>query len=496
LSVLSNLSSMLGVDRVLELRGTSTPISFSDVYGRGLDLFGGGSNTASGKPVTTTTALEVSTVFACVRILSESVATLPLDTMRRNNGIPQPVRPRPEWLSFNQGPWNKIEISGMIMMSLLLEGNAYVATVRDGMGVIQWLDVLDPDKVTPSRNKDGTISFAVRQVNGSEAHFSEMDIKLIRGMMLPGSLTGLSPINYARETIGLSRAATEFGAAFFGNGAVPGSTIEVPNDLSEVGAKILRDTWEQAHRGVGNSSRLAVLTEGAKFSKVTVNPDEAQFLQTREFQVPDIARFYGVPLHMLAQEGPQLGSTTSEIGQAFVQHSLRPWIERLEAAFTDLMALDETMPSGTFVRLNVDSLMRGNHADRISTYSVAVTQGIYTINEVRKWEGLKPVEWGDTPISVQVQEEEGAASESDGSGGGSPQGPSEAETNAAANKELVAAVQKIYLGVGTVVSADEAREILSRMGADLEGSLPEPEPAPSIVPEADEAERSEEEDNE
>ena len=396
-----------------EARSTK-PVSFQDVYGKGLDLLGGGSTTQAGINVTNEQALQVSTVFACVRILSDNVATLPLDTMRRIGGVPRPVRPRPEFLEFfHPRSMSRAEVLGQMMTSLLLDGNAYVATVRAPDASIEWLEVLDPAKVEPVRMSDGQYIYKVSMEDGQTRQFSELDIKHVRGMMLPGHITGVSPIEYARESIGLSSAATQFGGAFFGNGAIPGSTIEVPGPLSEVAARTIKDTWEQAHRGVGNSNKIAVLTEGASYSKVTLSPDEAQFLQTRQFQVPDIARFYGVPLHLLAQEGPQFGNTTSEQGMAFVQHSLRPWVERVENALTEMWISQdpELFRRGAFVRLNVDGLQRGNLGERMVAYSTAVTQGVFTINEVRRWEGMPPVEWGDEPISVQVQDEPEAESE-------------------------------------------------------------------------------------
>jgi len=403
MSMLSNAA--LAAARVFgfEARGVDSPISFSDVYGKGLDLFGYGGGTKTGLAVTTDTALEVSTVFACVRVLSDTVSTLPMDQMRRSDGVPRPQRPRAPWLEFRQGPWNKVQFFGQVMTSLLTDGNAYVVTVRDSDGFIQWLDILDPKKVTPRRVAGSTV-YDISLENAQARTVGPMDIKHVQGLMLPGRLEGISPIEYAKETIGLARAATEFGGAFFGNGAIPGSTIEVPGILSPTAASVIKDSWEQAHRGVGNSGRIAVLTEGAKYAKVTMSPDEAQFLQTRQFQVPDIARFFGVPLQLLNAEGPQFGDTTAEQNVAFVQHSLRPWIERLEAAFTDLIVSEDPL-SRSFVRFNVNGLLRGNMTERYNVWSLAVTQGILTINEVRKEEGLPPVEWGDEPISVQVQEE-------------------------------------------------------------------------------------------
>jgi HK97 family phage portal protein len=383
---------------------SDTPLNFADVYGRGLDLFTSGARTRSGSRVTSDSALQSSTVFACVRILSDSIATLPMDQMIRLDGVPRPSRPRATWMDFEVGPWNKVQIVGQIMTSMLLEGNAYVATTRMANGEIVSLDVVDPKRVEPQRLADGSFAYKVQHDDGTHRMYANMDIKHFPGMMLPGAIEGVSPIHYAKETIGLAMSATEFGAAFFGNGAIPGSTIEVPGQLSPTAAQVIKSTWEEAHRGVANSGRLAVLTEGARYSKVTLSPNESQFLETRQFQVPDIARFFGVPLNMLGADGTQYGDTTAEQNAAFVRHSLRPWVERVEAGFTDLL-VSEGRPRGNFVRLNVDGLLRGNMTERVQAYSTAVVQGIWTINEVRRWEGLAPVPWGDEPISVQVQEE-------------------------------------------------------------------------------------------
>lgn len=413
---------MAWINRVLggsEGRSASA-VSFQDVYGKGLDLFSNAARTKTGLSVTQESAMQVSTVFACVRVLSDGVSTLPVDQMVRRDGVPRPARPKADWLEFRLGPWNRLQVLGQIMTSVLLDGNAYAATVRDDEGNVLWLEVLDPASVTPVRIDGGGIGFEV-QVEGSGVPrlVGPMDVLHIPGMMLPGKLEGVSPIEFARETIGLSQAATEFGGAFFGNGAIPGSTIEVPGQLSETAARTIKDTWEQAHRGVGNSGRIAVLTEGAKYSKVTLSPDEAQFLQTRQFGVPDIARFFGVPLQLLSDGTSSIwGDSVQEQNIAYVQHALRPWVERIEAALSWLLVSEGRAP-GEFVRLNVDGLMRGNPKDRMGVWSTAVTQGIYTINEVRRWEGMPPVEWGDEPISVQVQDDapgEETLVEEDGAG--------------------------------------------------------------------------------
>jgi HK97 family phage portal protein len=378
---------------------SAQPMTFQSVWGMGGDIETGG--TKAGKRVNKQTALQVSAVYGCVRILSDNIATLPMDSYRRVDGTRRPFRPKPAWMFFREGPWSKVDVLNQVMVSLLLDGNAYVLTHRDPKGNITYLEVLDPDRVTPEIIRS-EIYFDVANTEGRSVRLTRTDVLHIRGMTLPGEIKGVSPITFNRETIGLSMAATEFGAAFFGNGALPGMAIEVPGALSDIGISALKRGWNDAHQGAGNAHKIAVLTEGAKFSKVTISPEDAQFLQTRQFQVVDIARIFGVPAHMLQHaDVPQVGTSMAEQNIAFVQHALRPWVERIEAALTWALWSDG-MPQEAFVKLNMDGLLRGDHGQRYETYAKAVVQGIITINEARAWEDLPPVPWGDEPISVQV----------------------------------------------------------------------------------------------
>ena len=355
----------------------------------------------AGKSVTKETALQTSVVYACVRILSDSVSTLPMDSFRRVDGARKPLRPRPLWMEFSEGPWAKTDVMGQMMTSLLLDGNAYVATYRDGQGRVVWMEVLDPASVTPERF-GSSILF---KIGPSQTLVGREDVLHIRGMTLPGQIEGLSPIAYARESIGLSLAATEMGSTFFGNGAMPGMVLEVPGKLSPEGAQALKESWNEIHQGSGNAHRLAVATDGAKFQKVTLAPDDAQFLETRKFQVNDIARIFGVPTSLLQHsDGPEMGQSIQDKNTHFVQHSLRPWVERIEGGLSWVIRSEGNDPRG-FVKINMDGLLRGDFSTRYATYTAAVRDGILTINEVRRNEDLPPVPWGDEPISVQVQED-------------------------------------------------------------------------------------------
>lgn len=393
-----------------------------------------------GAVVSTDSAMRLSAVFACLRLLSEAIATLPIDTFIRLGGTRKAYRPRPAYLSFQPPEGSRIDYLSQVMLSLLIDGNAFVAIPRDDMGVPTDLIVLDPCQVTIER-VDGWARYRI----GDRPVDMPNDLVHIKGMTLPGQLRGLSPIAYARETIGLGLAAQRFGQAFFENGSLPGAVIEAPGTMSDPAIKRFRETWNAGHQGVANAHRIGVLTEGAKLAKVSVAPNDAQFLETRAFQVPDVARIYGVPPHLIADasNSTSWGSGLAEQNLAFGQFSLRPWIERIEDAHTRLLTT-HGMPD-VFVKLNLDAMLRASLKDRYDSYAVGIDHKFQTVNEARKLEDMPPLPGGDTF--------------------GEATGTEEA-------RNIVEMVQKVYLGVGVVISAEEARQMLRQAGADLPGPGP------------------------
>lgn len=376
-------------------------VSFQDIWGSGADVFGHA--TKSGIPVSNDSAMQVSTVYRCISILAENVATLPLDQFIRRDGVKRPFRPRSTWLDFNTGPWNKIDLISQMMVSLLTDGNSYCAIVPDGNGRIGYLEPLNPDKVTPRKVGGGRVYDVT--LDGRTGTVGPETILHIPGLVMPGELEGISPIKAARETIGLSLASTQFGAALFGNGLRPSMVAEVEGSLSPEGAAALRRSVNEVHQGVSNAGKLLVATEGIKLKPMTIAPDDAQFLETRKFQVVDVARIFGVPAHLLDHaDAPQFGSNVAEQNVAFVQHSLRPWIERIEQGLSDAERSVGGGDNGSFISLNVSGLMRGDYNRRMAANTMAAREGIITINEIRAQEDLPPAEWGDRPVSVQVQE--------------------------------------------------------------------------------------------
>lgn len=330
-------------------------------------------------------AMRLSAVFGCLRLLSEAISTLPLDTFERQGGVRKPYRPRPGYLSFDPPGPSRTDVVGQVMLSLLTEGNAYIATPRDRMGTPTSLVVLDPHRISVD-----TVAGRPRYRAGSD-EFGPLEMLHIRGMTMPGSLLGLSPIAYARESIDLGLAAQRFGSSFFANGALPGAVIETEGSMSDEAIRRFTETWNAGHQGVGNASRVGVLTGKAKLTKVSVTPEDSQFLETRQFQVPDIARIFGVPPHLIADasNSTSWGSGLAEQNLAFGQFSLRPWIERIEESLGRLLTTHGL--SNVFARLNLDALLRAGTKERYQAHAVGLKYQFLEVNEVRAMEDLPPM---------------------------------------------------------------------------------------------------------
>jgi len=360
-----------------------------------------GATAASGEKVTPRGALQVSAVFGCVRLLSETIATLPIATYSKRGGARREI-PSPVWLDYpnaEPGGMGRIDILSQTVLSLLLEGNAFLAVRWQGPNIVG-LDVLDPTKIhvhmimVDGLRRKVFEAFDI-DADGNEVllgWFTPRDVLHIPGMMLPGDFVGCSPITYARESIGLALASQKYGSKFFANGAMPGAVVEVPGTMSEEGLARAREAWRAANSGVDNAHRVALLTEGAKFSKVAMSPDEAQFLETRQFQVPEIARIFGVPPHLIsdATNSTSWGSGLAEQNIAFSMFSLRPWLERIESGFNRLL-FAETADRHKFVKFNLDEIKRGAPKERMELYSLGLQNGIYSIDEVRAAEDMPPL---------------------------------------------------------------------------------------------------------
>ena len=367
-------------------RGEQRALSYQQVWGSGGYW---GTATNAGVSITQDSSLRIATLYACVRLLSDTVSTLSCDTFRRIDGIRVPYRPRPVWLDRPDPDLSlqRDEFISQIMVSLLLDGNAFIHVVRDGGDVVA-LTVLDPTRVHVRRNQAYRVEYALRDSN---VVFDRDEILHITEMRKPGSLRGVSRIDELKETLGLTAALDDFAARFFGQGSTTSGLIEVPGNLTREQAKDLIDAFEEGHKGLARSHRPGVLFGGAKFSKTGVDPNEAQMLESRKMQVEVIASTFRVPLHMLSAAIPGAASYASVEQNAiqFATYTIRPYVQKIESALTTLL------PPGVFIRFNMDSILRGDIQTRFSAYSTGTQAGFLSVNDIRRIEDLPPVEGGD-----------------------------------------------------------------------------------------------------
>ena len=387
--------------RNLLARSEKRSLSFQDVWGRGLDMTD--VKTTSGEVVDYNSALGLSAVFAATRLLSDTISTLPLDVYFRRQGNEEQFRPLPDWVTQMNPNLRNHEVLGQIMMSLLLDGNSYCATLRNRTGRVLQITPLDPNDVTPQLvDIDGRKELTFTSAKAEGTTFTSRDIAHFRGLMKPGHIEGVSPIQAAREMIGLGLGAQKYGAAFFGNGGLPGAMIEVPGQLTTDGVEQLRRAWADRHQGSSNAHRISVLTEGAKFASMSVSNEDSQFLETKISSVGDIARIYGVPPHLLADASGSTswGSGLHEQNVAFSMYSLRPYVARLEAGITSI--LRSSGIAVAYAKFDLATLSRGT-SERWGNYQQGIQSGVYSINEVRALEGLPPIPDGDihyTPLNL------------------------------------------------------------------------------------------------
>ncbi len=363
--------------------------------------FGGGSESAAGVNVTPENALTVTAVWACIKVLSENTSALPLQLFKRLDGggkeraVKNPLydilhmRPNPEMTS--------MVFRETSMSHLVGWGNWYSSIVRDGSGQVTELWPLLPNKMEVIRDKENTIYFRYTLPDGKQKILPQRDVLHIPGLSFDG-LVGYNPITKLREAIGLSLATEEYGARFFGNGARPGAILEHPEHLGAEAQSRLKDSWNDIHQGLENSHRLAILEEGMKLKEFGVPPEDAQFLQTRQFQVVEIARFFNVPPHMIQDLERATFSNIEEQDLYFVKHTLTPWLVRIEQSLS-CQLLSDSQRKRYFFEHNVNGLLRGDYKSRNEAYSVGRMGGWFSVNDIRAMENMNPVDDGDIYLS-------------------------------------------------------------------------------------------------
>ena len=272
------------------------------------------------------------------------------------------------------------------MSHLLLWGNAYAQIIRDGRGQVIALYPLMPDKMTVDRITNGELFYQYRNDTGDVILHKE-EVLHIPGMGFDG-LIGYSPIALAKNAIGMAIACEEYGAKFFANGANPGGVLEHPGIVKDPAR--VRDSWNAVYQGSSNAHRVAVLEEGMKFAPIGIPPEQAQFLETRKFQINEIARIFRIPPHMIGDLEKSSFSNIEQQSLEFVKYTLDPWVVRWEQAMQKAL-LSLTEKQQYFIKFNVDGLLRGDYASRMAGYAVGRQNGWLSSNDIRELENLNHI---------------------------------------------------------------------------------------------------------
>ena len=354
-------------------------------------------NSTSGKIVTERTSMQMTAVYACVRILSEAVAGLPLHMYEykddgKEKAIKNPLyfllhdEPNPEMTSFI--------FRETLMTHLLLWGNAYAQIIRNGKNEVVALYPLMPNKMSVERDDKGEIYYVYNRYQ-DEAKTGDLGTVILKKedvLHIPGlgfdGLVGYSPIAMAKNAIGLAIATEEYGSKFFANGAAPSGVLEHPGTIKD--PTKVREAWLSQFGGSSNSGKVAVLEEGMKYTPISISPEQAQFLETRKFQINEIARIFRVPPHMIGDLEKSSFSNIEQQSLEFVKYTLEPWIIRWEQALSRaLLSSDEKKKY--FFKFNVDGLLRGDYQSRMNGYAIARQNGWMSANDIRELENLDKI---------------------------------------------------------------------------------------------------------
>lgn len=361
--------------------------------GSAYSFFMGGST--SGKRVNERSAMQMTAVYSCVRILSEAVAGLPLhlyqytDGGRREKAVEHPLyfllhdEPNPEMTSF--------VFRETLMTHLLLWGNAYAQIIRNGKGEVMALYPLMPDRMTVDRDEKGRLYYEYTTSSDdapinkkSTVKLSPSDVLHIPGLGFDG-LVGYSPIAMAKNAIGMAIACEEYGAKFFANGAQPSGVLEHPGTIKDPSR--VRESWQNTFGGSQNANKVAVLEEGMKYTPISISPEQAQFLETRKFQINEIARIFRVPPHMVGDLEKSSFSNIEQQSLEFVKYTLDPWVSRWEQSMVrSLLTVEEKKQY--FIKFNVDGLLRGDYQSRMNGYAIGRQNGWMSANDIRELENL------------------------------------------------------------------------------------------------------------
>lgn len=382
------------IDKLFKSRGH--PKIDNRTVGSSYSFYMGGSS--AGKNVNERSAMQMTAVYSCVRILAEAVAGLPLHLYRyKEDGGKERAIDNNLYHLLHDEP-NK-EMSSFIfretlMTHLLLWGNAYAQIIRNGKGEVVALYPLMPNKMQVDRDENGELYYIytrsseeAKTMEGVTVYLTPRDVLHIPGLGFDG-LVGYSPIAMAKNAIGLAIATEEYGAKFFANGAAPSGVLEHPGTIKDPSR--LRENWNSTFGGSTNSGKVAVLEEGMKYTPISISPEQAQFLETRKFQIDEIARIFRVPPHMVGDLEKSSFSNIEQQSLEFVKYTLDPWVIRWEQSLSRAL-LNEDEKRKYFFKFNLEGLLRGDYESRMSGYAVARQNGWMSANDIRELENMDKI---------------------------------------------------------------------------------------------------------
>jgi HK97 family phage portal protein len=370
-------------------------ISFQTIFETGDDIV---FSSVAGTYVNEDNAYQIAAVWSAVSLISDTIGTLPVDVYYRDGGNRELFRPKPSWVAQPDVNFpGHSTFYKSVLVSLLIDGNAFIRIFSNRAGQIVNLVVLNPHQVEVSRNGLGRLMFTVV---GEDRPLSSEEVIYIPDLLKPGTIRGVSRVTAMKENLALGKSLEMYAANFFGNSTTLQGVIEYPNALTQEQAESLRNSFDNAHKGWRKSGRTGILSGGATFKATQADPEKSQALEARRMAVEDVARIWRIPSHMLNLPGTNTYSSVEQNMLGFVTHTLRPYTTLLEEAFTPLMS---RYPGGAdaFLRFNMNGLLRADIQSRFSAYSTGIQSGFLTINDIRGWEDLEAQE-GEAATQVRV----------------------------------------------------------------------------------------------
>ena len=370
-------------------------VSFQTIFETGDDIV---FSSVAGTYVNEDNAYQIAAVWSAVSLISDTIGTLPVDVYYRDGNNRELFRPKPSWVAQPDVNFpGHSTFYKSVLVSLLIDGNAFVRIFSNPRGEVVNLVVLNPHQVEVSRNGLGRLMFTVV---GEDKPLSSEEVIYIPDLLKPGTIRGVSRVTAMKENLALGKSLEMYAANFFGSGTTLQGVIEYPNALTQEQAESLRNSFDTAHKGWRKSQRTGILSGGATFKSTQADPEKSQALEARRMAVEDVARIWRIPSHMLNLPGTNTYSSVEQNLISFTTHTLRPYVTLLEESFSPLMA---RYPGGaeSFLRFNMNGLLRADIQSRFSAYSTGIQSGFLTINDIRGWEELEAQE-GEAASQVRV----------------------------------------------------------------------------------------------